>query len=92
MSLFLLIRDHKAHVGSIEVGWRVEKLAGYSREGDVIFSYHASVDNMLKWAQHPARRWQEKIPLGVIDVRDSWIPEPKLFASVPVLSKLEYFM
>lgn len=92
MALYLLIRDHKAHAGAVEVGWRLEAKGGYHREGDVIFAYHSSVEQMLRWAQQPARRWQEKVPLGIVDVRDSWIPEHKLFASVPVLSKVTYYM
>lgn len=92
MALYLLIRDHKAHPGALEVGWRVNLEPGYHREGDVIFAYHSSVEHMLKWAQQSSRKWHEKIPLGIIDVRDTWIPEEKLFASVPILSKLSYHM
>lgn len=92
MSLYLLIRDHKAHSGAIEVGWRVELLPGFSRTGDMIFAYHSSVDFMLMWARHPARKWVEKIPLGIIDVRNIIAPEHKLFSSVPVLDRVTYYM
>lgn len=92
MALYLLIRDHMAHSGAVEVGWRVDMIGGYTRGGDVMFSYHASVENMLVWARHPSRRWQDKIPIGIIDVRDTFMPEHKLFASVPVLDRVVYYM
>lgn len=91
VALYLLLRDHKLGNGAIEVGWRVGLVFGRECAGDVIWSYHSSLSQMLEWARDPVRGWRSKMPMGVIDERDLLVPEDRVFESVPPLRRLPYF-